>query len=172
MQFTFHLICNRKGSNLYSTNCRKVHAFCRFPKTFWVGKLAFLGPPLSLYYWCFWPWPCSDCLLWPGTLQYQAPPWPQWMNTTEIKVLFLLHVFGVGFFLRGGGTCPMAPLLRDLSWWSCHHLEIAGDCSRRMGSKMLLPRWASVHISLITGRHRQCRAGSGWEIIILFYPRK
>lgn len=44
----------------------------------------------------------------PITLKYQAPPWPQWLNTTEMYLLLLLCVYWVL-----GGTCPMSPSQAD-----------------------------------------------------------
>lgn len=53
----------------------------------------------------------------------------------------------------GGGTCPMTSSLGDLSWWSCHHLETAGGCSRRKGSEIFISRWTPVP-SLLTTKRR------------------
>lgn len=136
------------------------------PKTFRVEGLAFLGPPLTPCFWCFWPWPyLAGCWSWQA--HYTAVSSHAMISVAEHNRDFSLApaVCPPNF---GGETCPVSSLLRDVSWWSCHHLEIAGSCSRRKGSKMLLSRWTPVPISLTTKRHV---ARPNWKRVGNYHPR-
>lgn len=121
--------------------------------------------PLSLYYWCFWWWPHSDYLLWQAYYTEASSPSMTSVAEHNRNVSLAPAVCLLSF----GGDLSHVSLT---GWWSCHHLEIAGGCSRKMGSKMLLTRWISAHIALITEGHRQCWAGKEWETIILFCTQK
>lgn len=149
MQLTFSFNTKSKcHSSPCSTNSGKAHAFHRFPKIFWVEGYAFLGPSYSVLLVLL---TLTFLMLLVTQANYTAVSSCLMISVAEHSrdsLLLLLHVCWVL-----GGTCPMSSLLRDLGWWSCHHLKIAGGCSRGKGSKLLLSRWTPVHISLTTKRH-------------------